>query len=49
MNWTSNDWVLLTPELARGGDRPGVKIAIDTRTGTKYEFKIDAAGSAVAP
>ena len=49
MNWTSNDWVLLTPELAREGDRPGVKIAIDTRTGSKYEFKLDDAGRAVAP
>ena len=49
MEWTSNDWILLTPELARDGDRPGVRIAVDTRTGTRIEFKIDATGRAVEP
>lgn len=42
------DWVLLTPELGAGG-RPGVRIAVDTRTGERFEFKIDEQGRAVAP
>jgi hypothetical protein len=48
MEWTSNDWVLLNPELGDGG-KPGLLIAVDTRTGERYEFIIDAQGRAVAP
>lgn len=49
MEWTSNDWVLLIPELAFEDRRPGVRIAIDTRTGETFEFKIDDQGRAVEP
>lgn len=48
LDWTSNDWVLLLPELGAGGP-PGLRIAIDTRTGERYEFMIDAEGRAVVP
>lgn len=49
MDWASNDWVLLIPEFAREGDRPGVNVAVDTRSGARYEFKLDQAGRTVAP
>lgn len=49
MGWTSNDWILLIPELAAEGRRPGVRVAVDTRTGTKIEFKLDDQGRAVMP
>lgn len=49
MEWTSNDWVLLIPELATNGGPPGVRIAVDTRTGARFEFKLDGQGRAVEP
>jgi hypothetical protein len=47
-DWTNNNWEILTPELGDGG-KPGVQIAVDTRTGQRYEFMIDDEGRAIAP
>ncbi len=47
-DWTSNDWVLLIPELGIGG-KPGLRIAIDTRTGERFEYTVDPVVESASP
>ena len=49
MDWTSDDWIILIPELATHGGPPGVRIAIHTGTGARFEFKLDELGRAIEP